>query len=157
MLNHLGMEQGPSLGASFLTELELYDGASLLHPASRLPLKEMVLGAGGSALFHMLVVMGALLIALILPRPKFQQTFVNVSLVEMGGSKGGSCGTGIAGGALRSRNGLPVPRVALCLQFLNGCLQGLEFGSADRDRVISGRRSRRRFRRSGTPGRHQTQ
>ena len=99
MLNHLGMEQGPSLGASFVTELELYDGASLLHPASRLPLKEMVLGAGGSALFHMLVVVGALLIALILPRPKFQQTFVNVSLVEMGGSKGGSCGTGIAGGA----------------------------------------------------------
>jgi periplasmic protein TonB len=99
MLDDLSMEQGPSRGASFLMELELSDGASLLRPTDKLILKDMVLGAGGSALVHMLVVLGALLITLILPPPKFQEAFVTVSLVEMGGSKGGSCGTSIAGGA----------------------------------------------------------
>jgi periplasmic protein TonB len=99
MLNQLSMEQGPSLDPSFLTELELSDGASLLRPAGKLTLKEMVLGVGGSALVHMLVVMGALLIAFILPPANLHQTFMAVSLVEMGGNKGGFCDTGMAGGA----------------------------------------------------------
>jgi periplasmic protein TonB len=99
MLNDLSMEQGPSLNASFLTELELSDGASLLRPTDRLPLKDMVLGACGSALVHMLVVIAALLMTLILPPPVLHDPFVTVSLVEMGGSKGGSCDTGMAGGA----------------------------------------------------------
>ena len=99
MLDQLSVEQGLSIDSSFLAELELSDGASLLCATGRLTVKEMVLGAGGSALVHLLVGITALLVAFILPPPKLHQTVVTVSLVEMGGSKGESCDTGMAGGA----------------------------------------------------------
>ena len=84
------MDQGPSLSASFLTELDLSDGASLFHPAERVTFKDMVLGAGGSTLAHMLVAVAVLLMPCIQPQSMSHGAFVTVTLVEMAESKGGS-------------------------------------------------------------------
>ena len=99
MLNHMNLEQEPPFSALFLTELELSDDASLLRPATKAAAKDMVLGAGGSALAHILLAIAVLLMPFVQLPPALHGTFVTVSLVEMGGSKGGSCDTGRVEGA----------------------------------------------------------
>ncbi len=93
------MDQGPSLSASFLTELDLSDGASLLRPAGRVTPKDLILGAGGSTLAHMLVAVALLLMPTIQPQPMSHGSFVTVNLVERGGSIGGSSDAGSVEGA----------------------------------------------------------
>jgi len=93
MLDHLPMQPEPSCRASFLAELELSGDASF-HPLSdQVVIKDIVLGAGGSALAHVL----ALLVAVLLPftqAPLPPQGFVTVTLVEMGGSHSDLSDTG---------------------------------------------------------------
>ena len=95
----MSLEQEPSFSALFLTDLELSDETSLLCWMNRPSVKDMVLGAGGSALVHILIGAAALLMPFVQAPPNLHGAFVTVSLVEMGGSKGGSCDTGSVEGA----------------------------------------------------------
>jgi periplasmic protein TonB len=103
MLNHMNLDQEPSFSALSLTELELSDEVSLLRWMNKLSVTDMVLGAGGSALVHILIAATAILLPLMQPRTTtLPGAFVTVNLVELGGSMGGSCDTasleGVSGG-----------------------------------------------------------
>ncbi|HQN20502.1 MAG TPA: energy transducer TonB [Syntrophobacteraceae bacterium] len=98
------MDQDTSEGVCFLAGLELTHADSLLRRSTGPGLKEMVMGAGGSALVHMLVAMVALLLPFLQPPREFPGDFVTVSLVEMGTMGNGPCD---AGGSLDPGPGKP--------------------------------------------------
>lgn len=89
MLHHMGLELEPSFSAAYMTDLELSDEAPLLRGVKRPFLKDMLLGAGGSALAHLLAAMAAILLPFMQPPTTFPETFLTVNLVELEGGMGG--------------------------------------------------------------------
>jgi TonB family protein len=91
MLDYIGDEYSPH--SSFLIGLESSVDETLLRPPRELAAKELVLGAGGSLLAHVLVVLATMMLVFIQPPSNFTGTFVTVSLVNgesIGGDADGS-------------------------------------------------------------------
>lgn len=99
MLTQMTMEQEALVEASFLTELELSHDGGLHHATNKSAVKDLVMGAGGSALAHILAAVGVLLLTFVHPSPTLRGAFLTVNLVEMGGNTGGSCDLGLVEGA----------------------------------------------------------
>ena len=99
MLDQMSLELESLVRAPFVTDLDLADEPSLLSWVARPSVKDMVLGAGGSALVHLLIGAAALLLPFIQAPPQPPGIYLTVSLVEMGESLGGSCDTKSSEGA----------------------------------------------------------
>lgn len=96
------LEQEPTGGASFFEELEIFDVGTLFHGMNKPAVRELLLGAGGSALAHLLVALGVFLLPFVQPPPAERGAFLAVSLVEMGGGNGGSGDLGSVAGSDQS-------------------------------------------------------
>jgi periplasmic protein TonB len=92
MLDYMDLDHCDSV--FFLVGLEFSHDESLLRPSSTPTRRDMLLGAGGSALAHIFVAIAALLLPFIQAPRELQGTFVTVSLVEMGEMGAGSCSAG---------------------------------------------------------------
>ena len=112
MFDQMSLELEPSFSTSFMTDLEMSDEASLRRGVNKPSVKDMVLGAGGSALVHILIAFVALLLPFIQAPPTLHGAYVSVSLVEMGESKGCSGNTGSIEGASAGPQLEPSPPVA---------------------------------------------
>jgi len=88
MLDYIGEEYSPH--SSFLIGLESSVDEVLLPPPRELAAKELVLGASGSLLAHVLMVLATLMMAYMQPPGNFPGTFVTVSLVSSEWMAGGS-------------------------------------------------------------------
>lgn len=99
MSDHLDRQPEPSRRTSFLTELEFFGEASFLLPSDKVVVKDMVLGAGGSALAHFIALMAAVLLSFMQTPLPPRESFVTVNLVEMGGSHSDFGDTGSLEGA----------------------------------------------------------
>lgn len=95
-----------------MTDLDLADEPSLLNWVAKPSVKDMLLGAGGSALVHLLIGAAALLLPLIQAPSTSPGTYLTVSLVAMGETPGGSCDTGSAEGAPAGPRLEPAPPAA---------------------------------------------
>jgi TonB family protein len=96
MLDYIGEEYSPH--SSFLIESESSADETLLRPPRKLAVKDLVLGAGGSLLAHVLAVLATLILAFIQPGNS-PGTFVTVSLVDGESIVGGGGGHGKGSGS----------------------------------------------------------
>ena len=101
MLDGLNMEHEPLLTVSFPADLELSDAPLLMGPAGRTAPMDVILGAGGAVLAHLLAATAVVLLAFFQPSTRLQESFLTVNLVAMGDSSGGSGDAGCAEGSAR--------------------------------------------------------